>query len=259
MVSTASLPPRLRALVVDDEPSVRLALQYAMELDGWDVTLASSGKAALAALEEHTPHVIIADKNMPAMSGVELLRRVRETSSEVAFVIITGFGNAASAHEAMGLDLDGYLEKPFRDIFAALQTIRGYVARRLARVRLRAAHAHFARATSPRSGVPRARVELAIADPALRERMTRLLAGHCELVSSDEPGGAEAPADLLLSDDTSEVFLAELASGALWAVLARTGVLAELLAFVDRGASAVLDPLDSDEQLLRRLDALLLR
>lgn len=105
---------RIRLLVVEDELSIRkLCLTIGQKL-GFAVSEAENGEGALALVERESPDIVIADLKLPQMSGVELLRRVREIRPATEVAIMTGHGTIESAVDAMKLGAYDYIEKPFR-------------------------------------------------------------------------------------------------------------------------------------------------
>lgn len=104
---------RLRILVVDDEADVRLGLRLLMQSLRAEVRDAANGEMALQALAQWTPHVMVTDLSMGAVSGMELLRQVRENRPEVKVLMITGFGTIQLAVEAMRLGAAHFITKPF--------------------------------------------------------------------------------------------------------------------------------------------------
>jgi two-component system response regulator PilR (NtrC family) len=120
-------PPRV--LVVDDEPSMRELLAIVLAREGYDVTLAESGAAALAALERGEPDLVISDIRMPDLDGVEVLRAARGQDADVPVVMMTAFASAETAVEALRLGAADYLTKPF-DIDELKIVVRNAVERR---------------------------------------------------------------------------------------------------------------------------------
>ena len=106
-------PDRLRVLVVDDEADVRLGLRLLVESSGAEVEDAESGERALEILGEWTPHVVLVDLAMGAVSGMDVLRYLREQRPEVKVLVITGYGTIELAVEAMRLGAANFLAKPF--------------------------------------------------------------------------------------------------------------------------------------------------
>src|SRR5262252_3048324 len=86
---TKDEPPadRLRILLVDDQPDVRLAFRYMLEADNYEVVEAANGTEALAQLSQKPIDVILTDLYMPWMDGLSLLRAVRSTGGPTPRVI----------------------------------------------------------------------------------------------------------------------------------------------------------------------------
>lgn len=101
-------------LIVDDEQVVHDLLKKIL----WrhEITSALDGEAAMRALYEKGFHVVITDKNLPGMSGLEVMKHVKELSPETDVVMITAFASKESAVLSMNLGASAYLEKPFADI-----------------------------------------------------------------------------------------------------------------------------------------------
>ena len=101
-----------RVLVVDDEESLRRVTQLKLQQAGYEATTASDGAQALELLTRHPQDLIITDLKMPGMSGMDLLRRVKEDYPEVIVIVVTAFGTIESAVEAMRLGAHDYIIKP---------------------------------------------------------------------------------------------------------------------------------------------------
>lgn len=101
-----------RILVVDDEEGLRRVTQLKLQQAGYEATTAADGNAALDVLTRHPQDLVITDMKMPGMSGIDLLRRIREEYPEIIVVIVTAFGTIESAVEAMRLGAFDYLIKP---------------------------------------------------------------------------------------------------------------------------------------------------
>ena len=103
---------KARILVVDDEPSARSGLEKLLRQDGYEVDSASEGPLALALASERPPDVVVTDLKMPKMDGVELLRKLREQDPDLPVIVVTAFGDVASAVGAMRAGAEDYLTKP---------------------------------------------------------------------------------------------------------------------------------------------------
>ncbi len=101
-----------RVLVVDDDESLRRVTQVQLEQAGFKTTTAGDGIEALSILQKSAPDLVITDLKMPAMSGIELLRRIRADYPDVLVVMLTAFGTVESAVEAMKAGAYDYITKP---------------------------------------------------------------------------------------------------------------------------------------------------
>src|SRR5260221_2108241 len=110
--STAARPSRARILVTDDEPSGRAGLASLLRMEGFEVDVAENGESALAKLTEIAPDILLTDVRMPGMDGLELQRRAREIYPDLIVVLMTAFGGAQAAVQAMHDGAEGYLPKP---------------------------------------------------------------------------------------------------------------------------------------------------
>jgi response regulator RpfG family c-di-GMP phosphodiesterase len=103
----------IRVLVADDDPAIRGVLNVVLRQAGYHVAEAEDGAAALRAYESDGADLILSDLQMPAMGGLELLRRVRALDDTVGFIILTGGSTVENAVEALRVQADDYLVKPF--------------------------------------------------------------------------------------------------------------------------------------------------
>ncbi len=103
-----------RILVVDDEESIREFLDIMLRKEGYEVTCAEDGQKAIEVLKKKTFDMVISDLQMPHVTGIELLKHVKETHSELLFMLITAFGTTESAVEAMKMGAYDYITKPFK-------------------------------------------------------------------------------------------------------------------------------------------------
>ncbi len=103
-----------RILVVDDEESIREFLDIMLRKEGYDVTCVEDGQKAIDMLKKKTVDLIISDLQMPNVTGIELLKHVKETYPDLLFMLITAFGTTESAVEAMKMGAYDYITKPFK-------------------------------------------------------------------------------------------------------------------------------------------------
>ena len=104
---------RAKLLVVDDERSMRELLSIVLRREGYDVTLAEHGRAAIDHLERGRFDLLISDIKMPDMTGVDVLRAAKRLDPDILGIMITAFASADTAIEAMRLGAHDYLSKPF--------------------------------------------------------------------------------------------------------------------------------------------------
>lgn len=101
-----------RILIVDDEINLLRVTQLRLQQDGYEVATAHDGKSALELLERSPQELIITDLRMPGLSGMDLLKRVKQAHPETIIVVLTAFGTIESAVEAMKEGAYDYLIKP---------------------------------------------------------------------------------------------------------------------------------------------------
>ena len=102
-----------KILIVDDEELMCLFLREALSRKNYDVECAKNGKEALSLIKKQTYDLVITDMKMPDISGIELLRKIKEISSQTQVIVMTAYGTIENAVEAMRLGAFNYLLKPF--------------------------------------------------------------------------------------------------------------------------------------------------
>jgi len=102
-----------RILIVDDEVGMQIALREVLQRQGYDVTVAKDGLAALNRLESERFDLLLSDVRMPEMTGMELLERVRVRWPQMPALIMTAYGTIEDAVDAMKKGAVDYLLKPF--------------------------------------------------------------------------------------------------------------------------------------------------
>jgi two-component system response regulator MprA len=116
----------VKILVVDDERAVRESLRRALELEGYDVGLASDGSEALEKLEgDAQPDAIILDVLMPGTDGLEVSRRLRRSGSRVPVLMLTARAEVGDRVAGLDAGADDYLTKPFalEELLARLRAL----------------------------------------------------------------------------------------------------------------------------------------
>ena len=103
----------MRILVVDDEPSVRDALDRALRLDGYRVRVAQDGREALDLLADDPPDAVVLDVLMPAPDGLEVTRRLRAAGDRTPVLLLTARDAVQDRVKGLDAGADDYLVKPF--------------------------------------------------------------------------------------------------------------------------------------------------
>ena len=101
-----------RILIVEDDEIFLRPLQRTLEVAGYDVVVTPSGEEALDALKGDDVDLVLTDKRLPGMDGVDLVRRIRGEHPDLAVVVMTAYGTIESAVEAVRLGAADYLVKP---------------------------------------------------------------------------------------------------------------------------------------------------
>jgi two-component system, LuxR family, response regulator FixJ len=110
--------------VIDDDDAVRDSLSFLLRSAKIEVCTYETASAFLAAINNLSLGCIITDVRMPEMTGIELLRRLRESGNNVPVIVITGHGDIPLAVEAMKFGAADFFEKPYDDksLVAAVRT-----------------------------------------------------------------------------------------------------------------------------------------
>lgn len=117
-------------LVVDDEPVARNLLRSILQMKEYgNIDEADSGPPALAALAKKEYHVVLLDKNMPDMDGIEVLKQAKPKWPHTEFIMITAYGSMETAIEAMDLGAYSYVTKPFSDVEIIARRVAGALER----------------------------------------------------------------------------------------------------------------------------------
>ena len=114
---------RHRILIVEDDEIFLRPLQRTLEVAGYEVLVVSSGEDAIDLLKNDDVDLVLTDKRLPGIDGVEIVRRIKADHSNLAVVVMTAYGTIGSAVEAMRLGAEDYLVKPF-DAAEVLMVLR---------------------------------------------------------------------------------------------------------------------------------------
>jgi two-component system, LuxR family, response regulator FixJ len=111
----STMQPEPIIYVIDDDDAVRQSLEFLLKTAGINVRGFESAKAFLNVLPEVNFGCIITDVRMPEMTGIDLLRHIKEIGADLPVIVITGHGDISLAVEAMKIGAVDFLEKPFDD------------------------------------------------------------------------------------------------------------------------------------------------
>src|SRR5213593_2874923 len=102
-----------RILIVEDDEIFLRPLKRTLEVSGYEVLVVASGANAIDLLKNDAVDLVLTDKRLPGIDGVEVVRRIKADHSNIAVVVMTAYGTIGSAVEAMRLGAEDYLVKPF--------------------------------------------------------------------------------------------------------------------------------------------------
>jgi DNA-binding NtrC family response regulator len=103
---------RERVLIVEDDDTLRHVTHVQVEREGYETRSVLSAEEAIPILEKSQQHLVLTDLNLPGMSGIDLLKRIRLEYPETAVIVMTAFGTVQTAVEAMKSGAYDYITKP---------------------------------------------------------------------------------------------------------------------------------------------------
>lgn len=148
----------LRVLIIEDDPAMAVALRDGFALEGAAVQVAGDGVSGLRLAREAELDVVILDVMLPALSGLDVCTRLRETRPDLPVIMLTARGQEADKLRGLAAGADDYVTKPFS--FAELLARVGAVRRRARRAPPAGRHAvgdltlDFDRLQATRGGAP---------------------------------------------------------------------------------------------------------
>jgi two-component system response regulator MprA len=115
----------VRALVIEDDDSVRAALRRALLLDGWEIITATDGQEGLRESQTARPDVIVLDLGLPVIDGLEVCRRLRRDENRTPILMLTARDAVDDRVAGLEAGADDYLVKPYdvRELQARLRAI----------------------------------------------------------------------------------------------------------------------------------------
>jgi len=117
-----------RILIVDDDGGVRELLNLLLEDRGYELTSVDNATDALEHLRLHDVDLMLLDKNLPDMNGLDLLRRLTSIDRRPTVIVMSAHASFAAADEAMKLGVADFLVKPFEDISYVLERVQKALA-----------------------------------------------------------------------------------------------------------------------------------
>jgi len=116
--------PNIHVLVVDDEPMVREVVTRYLEQEGYTVTVAADGAAALRLLEQHAVDLVVLDLMLPEIDGLSVLRELRQDGA-IPVIVLTARGDEGDRIHGLQLGADDYVVKPFspRELIARVASV----------------------------------------------------------------------------------------------------------------------------------------
>lgn len=173
--------------IIDDDEALRDSLTFLLRTAGIDVTSHASATAFLDGLPAGALSCIITDVRMPGLSGIDLLKRLKELGITAPVIVITGHGDVPLAVEAMKYGAVDFLEKPFDDE-VLLQSVRAALSE----------YAGTAKRQAERADIE---ARLAALSPRERDVLDGLVAGRAN---------KQIAFDLGISPRTIEIYRANL-------------------------------------------------
>jgi len=113
MKKEVSMENLVRVMVIDDEPLMRVTIQDALAAEGYEVSIAETGKKGVNLIKDHQADILITDLKLPDMDGIQVLKEAKSLNPTTQVILITAYGSVDSAVTAMKEGASDYLTKPF--------------------------------------------------------------------------------------------------------------------------------------------------
>ena len=121
------MPPSV--LVVDDEPNIVLSLEFLLKQVGYEVRVARDGEAALEAIAQAKPGLVLLDVMMPKRDGFDVCQTIRANPdwSDIRIIMLTAKGREVEREKGLALGADEYVTKPFstREVVEKVRQLLG--------------------------------------------------------------------------------------------------------------------------------------
>ena len=115
-----------RVLIVDDEPNIVTSLEFLLSRAGFELRVVRDGEAAIKAMDEFRPDLVLLDVMMPVRNGFEVCQMIRDNAAwqDVKVVMLTAKGRDTEVSKGLALGADAYVSKPF-STKALLECVKG--------------------------------------------------------------------------------------------------------------------------------------
>ena len=118
-----------KVLIADDEPNIVTTLEFLLQRNGYEVTIARNGDEALLLIEQHQPDLVLLDVMMPLKSGYEVCQRMRERTDwrHIKIIMLTAKGRDVEMSKGLSIGADLYITKPFstQELMARINGLLG--------------------------------------------------------------------------------------------------------------------------------------
>lgn len=106
----------MKILVVEDDPVMLKLLEHSLQKEGYEVSVNTDFKSAIAALEHFNPDLIITDIIMPSASGFEIISLIKSNGKEIPVLVISAIDEEATVYETLSLGANDFIVKPFTSV-----------------------------------------------------------------------------------------------------------------------------------------------
>ncbi|MCP4504099.1 MAG: response regulator [Deltaproteobacteria bacterium] len=233
-------------LIVEDESTLQRILGSVLGDAGLLVDAVGSAEEALSHLENESVDLILSDKNLPGMSGLDLLREVRQDDPAKLFVLVTGYPSKESALDVLKYDGDGYLVKPFISLGKVVEDIQNTLSathtkppqKAAARQARKTTRTLLRKSENARSSLVGERCFLVIDDDKTKGVLIEALQAR-----GAEIANSFADATLFFAARTDDIAAAHRSiPGCAMVLVDGTPHFSALVEFIDMGGGGVLDP-----------------
>lgn len=116
----------IKIVAIDDESDICSLIEAVIRREGYTVMTSTDPGKGIELVKQHHPDCVFVDLKMPKMSGIEVLKKIKEIDSSIGVIMVTGHGDIENAIEAQGLGAYDYVSKPF-DIHFLSSLLKRYL------------------------------------------------------------------------------------------------------------------------------------